>query len=76
MATTKNLTIREVAALLRVSERYLLDVVVARGELMPIAGNTENLVFDEAVVLAYVKLDTKRRKDALRRMAREEQDSV
>jgi len=63
---TELLSVDEAAKLIRVSVKYLIDTIVANGELTPIS---DGLNFNADDVYAYVEIDKDRRKDALNRMA-------
>lgn len=60
----------EAAKLIRVSVKYLIDTIVANGELTPVSGG---LGFNAEDVYAYVELDKNRRKDALKDMVQDEE---
>lgn len=60
------LSAEEAAKLIRVSVKYLLDTIVASGELRPIP---DGLAFHAKDVCAYIEMDKNRRKDALGLMA-------
>lgn len=64
------LSAEEAAKLIRVSVKYLLDTIVANGELTPISGGLE---FNAEDVYAYVEMDKNRRKDALKDMIQDEE---
>lgn len=66
------LTIEETAKHLRVSVSYLLDTVLPKGELKPI-DNATPMRFLESDVLAYMRMDTQRRKEAIKRLAEAEE---
>lgn len=63
---TEPLSVEETAKLIRVSVKYLIDSIVANGELTPISGG---LTFNAEDVYAYVEVDKNRRKDTLNKMA-------
>lgn len=65
---SKLLSVEEAAKQIRVSSGYLLDTIVANGELKPING-TGGILFDAEDVHAYVAMDINRRKNALKDMA-------
>lgn len=60
------LSAEETAKLIRVSVKYLLDTIVASGELRPVP---DGLAFSGRDVHAYIEMDKNRRKDALGLMA-------
>lgn len=66
------LTTEETAKHLRVSVSYLLDTVLPTGELKPI-DNATPMRFLESDVIAYVRMDTQRRKAALKHLAEDEE---
>lgn len=65
------LTHEETAKHIRVSVSYLLNTIVKTGEIKPI-DNTTPMRFLESDVLAYVSMDTQRRKGALKRLVEAE----
>lgn len=71
----KLLSVEEAAKLIRVSSGYLMDTIVANGELTPING-TNGVVFDAEDVHAYVAMDINRRKNALNKMAEIDPDNL
>lgn len=64
------LSAEEAAKLIRVSVKYLIDTIVANGELTPVSGG---LAFNAEDVYAYVQMDKNRRKDALKDMVQDEE---